>query len=184
MPEDARELYYRERLQRFSAEYRGSDMPSSQIIFDLLYTYDVLHQVTARYMADFGLSKASFNVLMILRYGPPEGMQLHALGDLLLVTRANITGVIDSLEAKGYVTRVVDETDRRARYARITKQAQDLLNEFLPLHSRNIATLFQDLKTEEKQQLSGLLKKTRNSFKTHAEDCLRAESPSRRHVAH
>jgi MarR family 2-MHQ and catechol resistance regulon transcriptional repressor len=177
-------MYYRERLQRFAGECPHSDLPASQIIFDLLYTYDVLHQVTGRYMADFGLSKASFNILMILRYGPPEGMQLHALGDLLLVSRANITGVIDSLEARGYVTRVVDDVDRRARYARITKQAQDLLDEFLPIHSRNIATLFQDLNADEKRELSGLLKKTRDSFKNHAEDCLRAESPSHRHVAH
>ena len=91
---------------------------------DLALTYDALHQILARYMADFGLSKSTYNILMLLRNGPKEGMQLHDLGEMLIVSRANITGLIDSLEERGWVRRLVDETDRRVRYAQITRHGR------------------------------------------------------------
>ncbi len=105
MPEDRREVFYHERVRKSGPRYEGFDLQSTQMALDLLYTYDVFHQLSARYMADYGLSKSSLNILMLLRDGPGQGMQLHDLGELLLVSRANITGVIDSLQEKGWVTR-------------------------------------------------------------------------------
>ena len=94
---DRREAYYHERLRQARPSFAGFDWLSYQVTVDLLYTYDVLHQQIARYMAGFGLSKSTLNILMLLRHGPVEGMQLHDLGELLLVSRANITGLIDNL---------------------------------------------------------------------------------------
>jgi len=168
VPDDRRESFYHERVSESGQRYPGFDLPSTQIVLDLLYTYDVFHQLSARYMADFGLSKSSLNILMLLRHGPPQGMQLHDLGELLLVSRANITGVIDSLQQKGWVERVVDASDRRVRYARITGKAETLLDEFIPVHFRNIKRLFQDLSREEKETLSELLRKARRSMMTHS----------------
>jgi MarR family 2-MHQ and catechol resistance regulon transcriptional repressor len=130
----------------------------------------MLHQMTARYFAEFGLSRSSLNVLMILRHCGAGGMQLHELGELLLVSRANITGIVDHLEEKGYVKREVDASDRRARCARITKKAAALLDEFIPVHYRNINLLFQELTNVEKERLQGLLRKTRASLRGHAEE--------------
>ena len=89
-------------------------------------------------MADFGLSRSTFNILVLLRYGPTEGMQLHDLGDMLLVSRANVTGLISHLEEKGYVTREVSEQDRRARYAKVTPKGEELLDKVMPVHYRKI----------------------------------------------
>jgi MarR family 2-MHQ and catechol resistance regulon transcriptional repressor len=137
-------------------------------VLDLLYTYDVFHQLSARYMAEYGLSKSSLNILMLLRDRRADGMQLHELGELLLVSRANITGLVDHLEEKGYVKRVVDAADRRARYARITKKAATLLDEFIPVHYRNLNVLLQELTGAEKEMLQGLLKKMRASLREHS----------------
>ena len=71
-------------------------------------------RLAGQYLGPFGVSKSSVNLLMMLRHGPNEGMQLHDLGELMLVSRANITGLIDHLEQKDYVTRVVDR-QRSAR---------------------------------------------------------------------
>ncbi len=174
MPEDLLEAYYHERVREAGSTYAGFDPLSTQVALHLLYTYDLFHQLTARYMTGFGLSKSTLNILMLLRHGPAEGMQLHDLGELLLVSRANVTGLIDHLEQKGYVKRVVDTGDRRVRYARITKQAEALLDEFMPLHYQNIRNLFQDLTVDEKGTLVGLLKKVRLSLAAHS-DCDRCE---------
>jgi MarR family transcriptional regulator, 2-MHQ and catechol-resistance regulon repressor len=168
MPEDRRESFYHERLRQAGPEYANFDLLSAQLALHLIYTCEMYHQMTARCFADFGLSKASLNILMVLRHCGSEAMQLHELGELLLVSKANITGIIDHLEEKGYVKRVVDAQDRRARYARITKKAEALLDEFIPVHYGNINRLLKGLSDEDKEMLLGLLAKTRASLRAHA----------------
>ncbi|MDQ2777632.1 MAG: MarR family transcriptional regulator [Acidobacteriota bacterium] len=168
MSEDRREAFYHERIRQCGPQYAGFDLLSAETALNLLYTYDVFHQVTGRYMADFGLAKSAFNILMLLRHAQPEGMLLHDLGELLLVSRANITGLIDHLEEKGYVKRVVDVHDRRARFARLTKEGAELLDSFAPVHYKRMTELLKDLTNEEKRSLVLLLKKTRGSLMAHS----------------
>jgi MarR family 2-MHQ and catechol resistance regulon transcriptional repressor len=155
--------------------YENFERSSAEIALGLLYTCDVLHQIVSRYMAEYGLSKSTLNILAILRHGPAEGMQLHDLGELLLVSRANITGLIDHLEEKGLVKRVVDTHDRRARLAHITKKGEMLLDEFMPIHFRNVNALFQDVAVDDKNTLTRLLKGVRASLTAHADRTLSAE---------
>jgi DNA-binding MarR family transcriptional regulator len=175
VPTDPREQYYEERLRQSGLSYRNFDMPSAQIALGLLYTCDVLHQIVSRYMAEYGLSKSTLNILAILRHGPAEGMQLHDLGELLLVSRANITGLIDHLEEKELVKRVVDTHDRRARLAHLTKKGEALLDEFMPIHFRNVNALFQGLAVEDKNTLAQLLGRARASLTAHADMTLPTE---------
>jgi MarR family transcriptional regulator, 2-MHQ and catechol-resistance regulon repressor len=168
MREDRREHYYQTRIKQSGPTYAGFDLPSAEVLLSLRHTGDVLQQACMGLLGQYGLSKSSVNILMLLRHGPAEGMQLHDLGDLLLVSRANITGLIDHLEAKEYVTRAVDPTDRRARFARITKEGVELLNAFMPLHYRNVKSMLQGLSEPEKTLLLRLLKKTRESIAAHA----------------
>jgi DNA-binding MarR family transcriptional regulator len=171
---DRREVYYLERVRQFGPSYPGFDLLTTELALNLLFSYDVFHQCTARYMAEYGLSKSTFNLLMLLRHGPPEGMLLHELGELLLVSRANVTGLVGHLEERGYVTRVVDETDRRARYARVTEKAEVLLDQFIPIHYSNIRSLMTHVSAEDKTQLIALLTKVRESIHRNEVVCERA----------
>ncbi len=164
-----REDYYLHLVREFGPGYVGFDLPTTELVLNIVFTYDVLHQCTAKYMAEYGLSKSTYGVLVLLRHGPPEGLQLHDLGEMLLVSRANITGLISHLEEKGYVTREVDEQDRRARYAKVTTKAVDLLDQFMPVHYQKLVVLMSQLSTAAKQELTGLLTQVRGSIKAHAE---------------
>lgn len=170
MREDRREDYYHNRIKESGPQYQGFDLASAEILLSLRYTEDVLQQACGPLLGHYGLSKSSVNILMLLRHGPAEGMQLHDLGDLLLVSRANITGLIDHLEQKDYVTRAIDPSDRRARFARITPKGADFLDTFMPLHYRNVKSMLSGLSIEEKKQLLALLKKTRESIAVHASE--------------
>jgi MarR family 2-MHQ and catechol resistance regulon transcriptional repressor len=173
---DRRETYYYDRVREAGPRYESFDLPSVELALNFLHTSDLLLQRLGRTMSRYGLSKSMLNILMLLRHGPADGMQLHNLGELLLVSRANITGLINHLEAKGYVRRVVDMRDRRARYARITREAEALLDEFMPIHYRRIRALLGDLSGEEKQSLILLLLKVRKSINAHADDGAGKES--------
>ena len=176
MLEDRREAFYHFFQGEVGPRYPNFDPLSSQNVLDLTFTCDVLQQILTRCLAEFGLSKATFNVLMLLKHGPSEGMQLHNIGELLLVSRANITGLMNHLEEKGFVQRMTYPEDRRARYATITRSAQELLDRVIPLHFANSAILLQDITISEKQNLLALLKKVRTSLYAHARECVRHES--------
>lgn len=171
VPEDRRDAYYHERVREFGALYANFNPLLSELTLNFIYTSEVFQQAAGRYMAHFGLSKSTFNVLMLLRHGPAQGMQLHELGELLLVSRANITGLVDHLEREGHVKREVDPQDRRVRRARITARGKALLDEFVPVHFKNLTKLLQDLSTQEKETLLALLRKMRASVAAHSEAC-------------
>ncbi len=166
-----REGDYLERVRKYGPHYSNYDFPTIELSLNILFTYDALHQCTSKYMAEFGLSKSTFNVLTLLRYGPPEGMQLHDLGEMLLVSRANVTGLISHLEERGYVTREVDESDRRARYAKVTQKAEVLLDQLMPIHYAKINSLMSNLSESTKGELVGLLSRVRESIQQHSEVC-------------
>src|SRR2546430_1660138 len=50
-------------------------------------------------------SMAAFNVLSVLG-GDPEPLRPSVIAERMMVTRATITGVLDSLESRGFVRRV------------------------------------------------------------------------------
>jgi MarR family 2-MHQ and catechol resistance regulon transcriptional repressor len=166
--EDRREAFYRERVRSCAPRCPAFDRLSVETTFGILHTYDLFHQIMSKNLAEFGLSKSTLNILMLLKHGEAQGMLLRDLGELLLVSKANITGLMDHLEQKGYVTRVVDSHDRRARFARLTKEGEELLDRYAPIHYRSVAELLKDLTIEEKETLISLLHKTRVSLTAHA----------------
>jgi MarR family transcriptional regulator, 2-MHQ and catechol-resistance regulon repressor len=161
---ERREAFYQEAINDFACSQPGEvDGSSLELALNLAFTYNEQHLFLAKYIGQFGLAKSTFNVLMLLRNGPVEGMQLSEIGNLLITSRANITGLIDHLEQKGYVKRVPDIHDRRAKLARITRKGEALIDDVLPLHIRRCKELFAHLTMEEKRTLSTLLKRVRQS---------------------
>jgi len=175
MASDRRESFYQDKSEEISGLYPGFEESSASLVVNLLYTYDVVSTWGQKFLFEYGLAKSSFNILMILRHGPPEGMLLHDLGELLLVSRANVTGLIDHLEEKGLVKRVVDASDRRGRFARITRKGEALLDEVAPLHFRRIADRLRNFSAEEKETLVRLLTKLRTEMAAAGETQMAAD---------
>ena len=82
-----------------------------------------LRQVVAGLVAaDFGdVRPAHFTVFQHI---PPEGIRLTALADAALMTKQSMGYLVDDLEALGYVERVPDPTDRRAKVVRLTARGR------------------------------------------------------------
>jgi len=133
-------------------------------VIEITRTADVLDDVFSRHLARFGLSRAKFNALVHLRHATGLGLTLSELGQKLLVSRANITGLIDRLEKDGFVFREADPRDRRVFRARLSQRAEDLLEKIMPLHGNFTAQALSGLNDREKEQLLKLLQKLRTSL--------------------
>jgi DNA-binding MarR family transcriptional regulator len=69
--------------------------------------------------AECELSKSQVMVLMMIRRKPHS--TATQLGDNLNMTKASITGIVDTLEAKGLALREVDSGDRRKALLSLTE---------------------------------------------------------------
>jgi len=166
---DKREEYYRDRVRQHGQRFQQFHLPSVQVFLDLVYTYDVAVTRLARNVSKHELSLSAFNVLMILSRSASKQCPLFEIGELLLVSRANVTGLVDCLERKGLVERLVDDYDRRVRMARITRAGEALLRSLLPRHYSELKRICSRLSNTEKSTLSGLLTKLRHSVQSSPE---------------
>jgi DNA-binding MarR family transcriptional regulator len=80
-----------------------------------------------------GLSETRLQALLILRQ-QPAGMPLARLARGLEIAPPSLTGLLDSLEADGLVTRTPDPADRRSVRARLTRVGRKQVDEIWPDH--------------------------------------------------
>jgi MarR family transcriptional regulator, temperature-dependent positive regulator of motility len=81
--------------------------------------------------AGFDLTSVQFAALDAIRSRPDTDQARVA--ELIAYDRATIGGVIERLEQKGLVRRVVSEKDRRARELSLTPEGERVLSALLPI---------------------------------------------------
>ena len=149
---------------RFEA-FKGSlicDTLGEQALIALFRGYNAVFRDFNRLLARFDLTEPQFNILLLLAQG--EGMSLSKLGEKMLVTRSNITGLIDRLEREGLIVRDTIPSDRRATIARITEKGLAVLREAVPLLCKRINDITKVLSDEEKKGLVESLRKLRHGI--------------------
>lgn len=104
-----------------------------------------------------GLGESDFRVLEVLLHKGP--MPVNAIGPKVSLNPGSVSVAVDRLYKKGFVSRVENACDRRVRTVALTGKGREM---FLPLFRRHAALIrraFQDVSSEELQQLEALLKK-------------------------
>ena len=81
--------------------------------------------------AGFDLTPIQFAALDAIANQP--GTDQATVAELIAYDRATIGGVIERLEQKGWVRRVVSERDRRARELSLTPEGQRILKALVPV---------------------------------------------------
>lgn len=155
-----------------NADQPDFDADTFETISSLIFAYDAFSLRINRRLQRFGLSLAAFNMLMILNQPVyrETGCRLSQLGKLLLVSKANVTGVMDSLVKRGLAERVDAERDRRVRLARTTRAGEALMAAALPGHFRATRRLLKGLKRADMRSLRDLLSQFRRSVEDAGED--------------
>lgn len=97
-------------------EHSDSDLELWQSIRTLYRT--VLKRLNTRLRSE-KITFSQYNILLELsRKGP---MQMNKLSENMLVAPANVTGLVDRMERKGYVRRRRDQKDRRLYVIEVTQ---------------------------------------------------------------
>ncbi|HTO78048.1 MAG TPA: MarR family transcriptional regulator [Thermoanaerobaculia bacterium] len=125
---------------------------AAEVLFDLLLAQKRVSQGVAK---EFGLTLQQLAALRNL--GGPEGMPMSALADALACDAANVTAVVDKLEARGLVRRS-GSRDRRVRLLETTARGADLRQKMLA-RLRCPTPWITALDPEERRLLRDLLRK-------------------------
>lgn len=102
------------------------------------------------------LSFLHLQVLMTLDADGPQPM--HALAELLDVSQASATGIVDRMESRGLVERTRDGEDRRVIRVCIATAGRDLLTSMATERRERLALLLEGLTDDE---LEGFLRGSR-----------------------
>jgi DNA-binding MarR family transcriptional regulator len=119
--------------------------------------YNRLERRLGQALAAHGVSLSQFDVLATLWHG--EGITQQDLAERLLVTKGNVVGLINRIEAAGWVERRPDPDDRRANRLYLTDAGRKILSEVFPGHACDVREAFARFTEAELRQMHGLLER-------------------------
>jgi DNA-binding MarR family transcriptional regulator len=151
-------------LLEAAKEFPDLDPSATEVFLHLLRTGDEAFRVVEAHLAQHDTTQGGFSVLMALwgqcqREGREIPLSPAALADRTGVTRATMTGLVDTLERDGLVRRAPDPEDRRMMTVEITPKGERKLMKILPNHFRQMAWLMEPLSETERKTLVRLLTK-------------------------
>jgi MarR family 2-MHQ and catechol resistance regulon transcriptional repressor len=109
-----------------------------------------------------GLTPSQARVIFTI--GGTDGMTCKDIGDITLITKGTLTGVIDRLEEKGLVERWSVEGDGRKTIVALTRRGQRVYEREYPRHVEFLKSKFDQLGSGDRKQATRLLQKIRGLF--------------------
>jgi len=103
---------------------------------------------------------AWYDVLIELRREPAGRRRLSDIGERVLLSRSNVTRLIDRLETQGLVTREACADDARGAFAVITPKGRSLMRRMWPVYHDTLRACFLDhLDERETARLAELMRR-------------------------
>jgi DNA-binding MarR family transcriptional regulator len=103
------------------------------------------------------LTPPQFYVLATIGYA--GGLPFGEIGEKMMVTVSNLTGIVDRLEEKKLVARERDARDRRVVRVMLTDKGSKVYRNTIPVFEKSISEFFSPLNKTQQKELAGLLRK-------------------------
>ena len=120
----------------------------------LVRVFQKIDRASEVHLRPWNLSVAQFDILA--QVGAAKRITQQELADRLLVTKGNISQLLDRMEQRGLLTRC---HERRANILSLTEEGQRLYEQVVPIQEELVAEHFAALSSQEANQLLRLLRK-------------------------
>jgi len=147
----------------FAQLYPDASAIATECAMNLVRTAELLEKNIASLLAVFDLTPASGLVLSIL-VDTETPVSPNHIADHLIISRASVTSLLDSLEKRGYASRGPHPTDRRMIWVEPTELGRQIANEFRPVVHRHQKIWFDVLSETEQEQLIDMLHQLQRSI--------------------
>ena len=140
----------------FENRYPDASARATECAMNLVLTADLLEKRIGRILQPFGLSPATGLVLSILADSEAPLSPNH-IADRLIISRASVTSLVDSLEKRGYVKRQPHQADRRMLLITLTDLGRQVAGQFRPMVHQHQNLWLNVLTGPEQEQLIQML---------------------------
>jgi DNA-binding MarR family transcriptional regulator len=141
----------------------GSGHPGLIAWMRMARLFMAIDQETSRFMRQFDLSTAQFD--LIAQVGAREGMTQQELADALLVTKGNVTQLLDRLETRGLIERR-STPGIRGKAIHLTDAGWTLNRQVVPEQEQRIIAIFDALDEQDQLRLGRMLRTVAQSLGT------------------
>jgi DNA-binding MarR family transcriptional regulator len=117
----------------FEKEFPGASRSAAEVAANLVRTSNAFVAEIDRPSREMAnLSVSAFQTLAILE-GAGEPLTARTIAERMLVSSASMTSLLDTLERRGLVERRPHPSDRRKVLIHLTEQAQQVVDQVLPV---------------------------------------------------
>lgn len=136
----------------------------SEMLDDLLVYYPIFYQkvISSKEFRSKQTTPSYYQILGILMHF--DSLPISVIGDMLFISRPNMTSHIDKLVKDGMVERIHDEEDRRVIRVKITPQGMVFIKESRVLVEKNMMENLEPLGTAELEDLYQAIKTVKNTL--------------------
>lgn len=139
--------------------------PGQEIMLAVLLTREYVGRLSdERLFKPAGITDQQFNVLRILRGGPPDGYLIREIRRRMISHSADVPRLVERMVRGGLVQRREDPNDRRGSLVKLTPAGEELEARLAPIHTdlcREVAGILEDW---ESKALLGLLQQLRDGI--------------------
>ena len=121
-----------------------------------LTAYAVLVELIETRLAQEGLPPLGwYDVLWALERADEQRLRMNELADNVVLSRSNLTRLVDRLEQARLVERQRSEDDRRGAFAALTAEGKAMRKRIWPVYQSSIRELFEDQISETEAAAMG-----------------------------
>ena len=152
-------------MKTIEQEIKQKKFPNIYLKSDIniLFTAGWLQGNSMRMFKKYGLSQQQYNVLRILRGQHPKPVSVTQIVERMIDKMSNATRLVEKLKQKDLVTREMSAKSRRQVDINITESGLSLLKIIdKEMNAKNPPLHYENVTTEELEQLNFILDKIRN----------------------
>jgi DNA-binding MarR family transcriptional regulator len=139
--------------------------PGQEIMLAVLLTREYVGRLSdERLFKPAGITDQQFNVLRILRGGPPDGYLIRELRRRMISHSADVPRLVERMVRAGWVQPREDPADRRGSLVNLTPAGEDLEARLAPIHTALCREVAGILEEWESKALLGLLQQLRDGI--------------------
>ena len=145
--------------------------PGQEVLLSLLLCREYVTRLSdERLFKPAGITDQQFNVMRILKGGPPEGYLIRDLRRRIISRNADVPRLVDRMVKAGLVCRREDPTDRRGCLVKLTPEGEALEARLAPVHTALCREMDGLLEPEESLSLIALQQKLRDGIRARLGD--------------
>lgn len=133
--------------------YKNDMNTSERVMMAIIRVAELFKKEESSYLRNYDITFSQYNILRVLDASENGQNTMKNVHKIMLVSRANMTGITKRLEKLGYITRKNAPEDDRLKYLEITAKGRDVVRRISLTKEEVLDRYLTDYSEERKLEL-------------------------------